>query len=296
MQTFNEFVNSDKPILFLNFDYDVNDLQKNTTNLQTYLTDVLKNCLFYKFKEVYWFKNGLFVGDKNLKDFGLIFFGAIGKSIELATTIYSYCENYKIPFLSYGSTIEKHCKMLQTEKLANIGIKIPKTLIGCANVIDVDKAVEFLKFPIVSKITNGSQGKGVEIHQDLKSLENCLKDFKDTTVILQEFIPNKCDYRVFFIGDEHILSMKRSTQSNDFRNNISLGGKGEKIDLDFKQIDMAKNAHSCMNFFVSGVDLIQSDATKEWYCLEVNSAPQFGMWDVPKILDVFIKYIKNNRI
>ena len=46
-----------------------------------------------------------------------------------------------------------------------------------------------------------------------------------------------------------------------------------------------------MNFYVSGVDLIQNKETGEWYVLEVNSAPQFSGFGPKKVSEDVVKIL-----
>jgi hypothetical protein len=291
MKSFNEFLEVGSPILFVNFDYDVTDLEGITTNIKNYLEANLNNCYFCKYTDIYWFDDSLFFDNIPIADFGLVFLGAVNQSFEMSATIQSFCTSRKIQLIKYGETPENYNKLLEIQKLSDANINVPKTVIGNPKHLNIEKCIDYLGFPIVSKITNGSQGKGVHINKTEEDLRKRLKSFDNETIILQEFIPNQCDYRIFFIKDDHIVSMRRTRKDDDFKNNISLGGTGEKVTLDSETFDMALNCHNAMGFFASGVDLIQSDDTKEWYCLEVNAAPQFGMWNVDEILDVFIKHI-----
>ena len=157
---------------------------------------------------------------------------------------------------------------------------------------------------MVSKITDGSQGKGVELQKTKMDLEKYLKKNKEETIIFQKFIENEGDYRLFFIGQDLLYTIKRKSKDDkkEFRNNYSLGGTVERIDLPKNATEIAKKASKVMGFDVSGVDLIKDKNSDNWYILEVNAAPQFGtkngkeiVVDYKEVLDKFIEIIGKKK-
>lgn len=133
--------------------------------------------------------------------------------------------------------------------------------------------IKDIKFPCIVKIDDGCQGEGVV---KCDNFESCISTcqallVKSDFVLVQNFIENDGDYRVYVVGDEVIYTIKRIKPKGDFRNNVSQGGTSEKVDLPEKAKKVAINVvKACKGIFI-GVDLIEKDGN--YYVLEVNSQP-----------------------
>jgi len=95
-------------------------------------------------------------------------------------------------------------------------------------------------------------------------------------IVIQKFIPNDGDYRVFMLGGEVYKVFKRVAQNNDFKNNMSLGAKGEAVndpELLEQLGSMAATVVKAMDIEIGGVDIIKSATNGELYFLEVNINP-----------------------
>jgi len=141
-------------------------------------------------------------------------------------------------------------------------------------------ATENIGFPLILKTSEGRQGKGVykiesnqELVKKVRELENQSRFF-----VIREFIPNEGDIRVFTVGHKAIGAMERIPPKGDFRSNISVGGKGEKFDLEkYQEIaKLAEKSSEVTKTEIAGVDIIVHKDTKKPYVLEVNPAPQFA--------------------
>ena len=115
--------------------------------------------------------------------------------------------------------------------------------------------------------------------------------------MVQDFVPNNCDYRVWILKNRILGIMKRSSSNNkEFRNNISLGGVGEKSDLPENIKQECIKITQVMGLDVAGVDVIQNLETGKYYIIEVNSSPHYeGFLKATTInpIEEIVKYIKN---
>ena len=144
----------------------------------------------------------------------------------------------------------------------------------------VDSVIDKFKAPYVIKFSTGHQGKGVFKADTVEELKVIIKDHKDDTpaFIVREFIPNDGDVRVFCVGYQAIGAMKRTAKDeNEFRSNISLGGRGSEYDLKkYPKVQiLAEKAAEVTGIEIAGVDIIIHKDTGESYILEVNPGPQF---------------------
>ena len=165
-------------------------------------------------------------------------------------------------------------------RLADYGIKQPKTVL----VNDPEKAVLAFdkldsKFPVIMKTLRGSKGVGVLFVESEKSLDSIVqliyKQDEDTDLLLQEYIPTDYDVRVLVLGGKVLATMKRPVIEGDFRSNVSLGSKPEKIKLTEIEIEASLLAAKAVNGVWTAVDFIPSKNREKDppFVIEVNSSP-----------------------
>jgi len=292
---------SEKKVLFVSF----GKSEKKSlarVDYHKYLSTKL-DCTFSSWEDLVFSENKILIGNKNVKDFDFVFMGVVGDNGNYFVTLEKYCEDNKIPIFKYGCSRERNNKVYQNSAMSLAGIPQIPTIISKCSLLKSEDLIKDLNLPMVTKITNGSQGKGVEIQKTKMDLEKYLKKNKDETIIFQKFVENEGDYRVFIIEQDIMYSIKRKSKDDkkEFRNNQSLGGTSEKSEIPKKAMDIAKKASKVMGFDISGVDLIKEKGTDNWYVLEVNSAPQFdweekgkeSIADYREVLDKFVTIIKS---
>ena len=153
--------------------------------------------------------------------------------------------------------------------------------------------------PIVIKLMEGTQGKGVilaDTHQSAISIINAFKEMS-ANILVQEFIEEShgTDVRCFVVGDKVVAAMKRQAKEGEFRANVHQGGKAMKVKLTPQERAIAVAAAKTMGLKVAGVDLIRSNHGP--LVLEINSSP--GLEGVEKasgvnIASKIIEYIEKH--
>ncbi|MCH7640906.1 ATP-grasp domain-containing protein, partial [Patescibacteria group bacterium] len=122
----------------------------------------------------------------------------------------------------------------------------------------VESVEEKFKFPVIVKSSTAHKGKGVFKADNADELRHIIKENKDISpaFIIRELIPNDGDIRVFCVGYKAIGAMKRTPKKGEFRSNISLGGKGEKFDLQSAKgvKELAEKAAEVTGIEIAGVD------------------------------------------
>jgi glutathione synthase/RimK-type ligase-like ATP-grasp enzyme len=230
-------------------------------------------------------------GEEKLSSFKFVVFGTVGDHGPLYAAALACVQACGVPYFSYGKSDELNSKTLQTVHFKRDSVPHPKTVIQVAKPDVADSVIATLKLPLITKIIDGSQGKGILKHETKEALIKELNARKGQLLIMQEALTASCDYRIFFVYDEPIYVDKRSaTKKGEFRHNISLGGSIEKVELAPEVMAIARAAQKSMGFDASGVDLLQDEPTGKWYVLEVNSAPQFS--EPAKVLDKLVELIK----
>ncbi|MGA9238769.1 30S ribosomal protein S6--L-glutamate ligase [Robiginitalea sp.] len=129
--------------------------------------------------------------------------------------------------------------------------------------------------PLIIKLLESTQGKGVVLAETNKAAESVINAFKSvqTNILVQEFIKeaNGQDIRCFVIDGKVVASMQRQAEKGEFRANIHQGGKAGRIKITSEERKLALKAAKALSLAVAGVDIIRSNRGP--MLLEVNSSP-----------------------
>ncbi|WP_294818711.1 30S ribosomal protein S6--L-glutamate ligase [uncultured Flavobacterium sp.] len=166
-------------------------------------------------------------------------------------------------------------KLYSLQLLLNSGVDIPTT--GFANSpLDTNELIKMVGgSPLIVKLLEGTQGKGVVLAETKKAAESVINAFKslNANILVQEFIKeaNGKDLRLFVIDGKVVATIQREALPGEFRANIHLGGTASVIRATPEEKRIAIKAAKAMNLKVAGVDIIRS--SKGPLLLEVNSSP-----------------------
>ncbi|WP_228235593.1 30S ribosomal protein S6--L-glutamate ligase [Allomuricauda sp. M10] len=129
--------------------------------------------------------------------------------------------------------------------------------------------------PLIIKLLESTQGKGVVLAETNKAAESVINAFKSvqTNILVQEFIKeaNGQDIRCFVVNGKVVASMQRQAQKGEFRANIHQGGAASLIKITSEERKLAIKSAKVLNLDVAGVDIIRSNRGP--LLLEVNSSP-----------------------
>ena len=185
-------------------------------------------------------------------------------------------EAMKVFCLNSASAItQSRDKLYSLQLLLNHGVDIPTT--GFANSpLDTDDLIKMVGgSPLIVKLLEGTQGKGVVLAETKKAAESVINAFKslNANILVQEFIKeaNGKDIRCFVIDGKVVAAIQREALPGEFRANIHLGGTASIIKVTSEEKRIAIKAAKAMNLKVAGVDIIRS--SKGPLLLEVNSSP-----------------------
>jgi len=151
--------------------------------------------------------------------------------------------------------------------------------------------------PLILKLLEGTQGKGVILAETRKAAESVIEAFGGLNAffLVQEFIKEAggADIRCFVIGEKVVASMQRQAGEGDFRSNLHRGGRASLAKLTPTERKTAVNAAKALGLRIAGVDLIRSNRGP--LVLEVNSSP--GLEGIEKatgkdVAGMIIEYIE----
>ena len=166
--------------------------------------------------------------------------------------------------------------------LSRKGVDMPIT--GFAhNIQDIDSLLESVGgTPVILKLLEGSQGKGVVLAETRKSAESIIAAFRklDANFLVQEYIEEAqgSDIRALVVGKSVIGAIMRTAAEGEFRANLHQGGKAVVVKLTKEEKELALQATRAVGLKIAGVDLIRS--SRGPLVLEVNSSP--GLQGVEK--------------
>ncbi|MFK7749228.1 MAG: 30S ribosomal protein S6--L-glutamate ligase [Kordia sp.] len=181
----------------------------------------------------------------------------------------AYCLN------SAQAITQSRDKLQATQLFAKHDINIPIT--GFANSpLDTKDLIKMVNgAPLIIKLLESTQGKGVVLAETTKAAESVINAFKSvkTNILVQEFIKeaNGQDIRCFVVNGKVVASMQRQAAKGEFRANIHQGGTASKIKITNEERKLAIKAAKILGLPVAGVDIIRSN--KGPLLLEVNSSP-----------------------
>jgi RimK family alpha-L-glutamate ligase len=160
-----------------------------------------------------------------------------------------------------------------------------------------------MDFPVILKGSSGDRGTNVFKINDLEQLEKKIRELRKLEIeggkryMLQQFIPNDGDYRILVLGNKVLGAMKRSSSDfeKEFRNNFSVGGKVEIVEIPNSIKKLAIRAAKVCGLLVAGVDVVYREGeVKKPVIWEVNKGPQFWGFmeatgiDVPREIIKFL--------
>ncbi|WP_210330385.1 30S ribosomal protein S6--L-glutamate ligase [Aliikangiella sp. G2MR2-5] len=166
-------------------------------------------------------------------------------------------------------------KLFSLQLMLKSGINIPTT--GFANSpIDTSDLIDMVGgAPLIVKLLEGTQGRGVVLAETRKASESVINAFKalKANLLVQEFIKeaNGKDLRCFVIDGKVVASIERTAAPGEFRANIHQGGTAAIVKITPEERKLAVLAAKTLGLKIAGVDIIRS--THGPLLLEVNSSP-----------------------
>lgn len=129
--------------------------------------------------------------------------------------------------------------------------------------------------PVVVKLLQSTQGRGVVLAETRKAAESLVDAFRglEANFLVQQFISEAsgADVRCFIIGNRVVGAIRRQAADGEFRSNLHRGGTAEPIKLTRTERDTARRAARTLGLNIAGVDILQSVTGPK--VLEVNSSP-----------------------
>jgi len=166
-------------------------------------------------------------------------------------------------------------KLFALQLMLKSGVAIPTT--GFANSpMDTGDLIEMVGgSPLVVKLLEGTQGRGVVLAETKKAGESVINAFKSlgANILVQQFIREAGgkDLRCFVIGGKVVAAIQREAAPGEFRANLHQGGSASVVKISAEERALAIKAAKTLNLRFAGVDILRSKEGP--LLLEVNSSP-----------------------
>jgi glutathione synthase/RimK-type ligase-like ATP-grasp enzyme len=216
-------------------------------------------------------------GEQELSDYDFVFFKSWVRLPELAHVIAEYLSLNSVPFepseLKYHHS---HSKLSESVAFHREGFLFPDTFYTINPRLLKDKYLRLKNIKIVLKDADAFGGQDNHLVNNLSEFEELISTKKEINYIMQPFISNQFDYRIFMMGDEKPLIIKRTRKGTTHLNNTSMGAEAEicgSEELNESIIDKAQHLAKLMNRSFAGVDIMVGDDGR-YYFLEINKSPQ----------------------
>ena len=202
-------------------------------------------------------------------------------------SIGTYCLN------TSSAISQSRDKLFSSQLFSSNEIKIPIT--GFAkSPLDTKDLIEMVGgAPLIIKLLESAQGKGVVLAETNKAGESVINAFKSlqANILVQEFIKEAGgkDLRCFVIDGKVVAAIQRQAPVGEFRSNIHMGGTASQVKITNDERRLAIKAAKILNLSVAGVDIIRSNQGP--LLLEVNSSPGLEGIENATGKDIAIKMI-----
>lgn len=149
-------------------------------------------------------------------------------------------------------------------------------------------------YPMVIKESNSSFGMGVHLAGSREEAVKLICEYGNKECLIQEYLSYSSgrDYRLQMVSDKCVCAMMRSNE-NDFRANITNGGKMSEYKPTDEDLSLARNVMKCLKLDFAGIDIMHDKSGRAVF-LEANSNAHFkNIYDLTGInaAEKMIEYI-----
>ena len=162
------------------------------------------------------------------------------------------------------------------------------------DVCEAEKGALSGAYPMIIKESNSSFGMGVHLAGSREEAVKLICEYGNKECIIQEYLSYSSgrDYRLQMVSDKCVCAMMRSNE-NDFRANITNGGKMSEYKPTDEDLSLARNVMKCLKLDFAGIDIMHDKSGRVVF-LEANSNAHFkNIYDLTGIntAEKMIEYI-----
>jgi ribosomal protein S6--L-glutamate ligase len=166
-------------------------------------------------------------------------------------------------------------KYLALARLDAAGLPVPPTWTG-ESADEGLAAFAALGGDVVVKPLFGSEGRGLVRVSDLELARRTFRTLERLGAVLyvQRTVRHPGhDVRVFVLGGRVLGAIRRHAACGDWRTNVAVGGRAERMALDSETEALALRAAQAVGARMAGIDLLPDLDTGRLVVIEVNAVP-----------------------
>ena len=255
--------------------------------------------------ELVWIKYGslrlsgerIFFGEIDVKDFDGWYFRAVGSELEWSKLLQLYARKHKVRVIDDYLLDEgplRRFKSVMGWQLADAGINYPRSAY-VESMADLEVELGKWRFPLIIKLSRGGRhGMGTFFLKEKTELVDLIDRLKKRQMkaqelgkqpinyrgfLVQEYIENDGDYRVMTVGYKCIGGYKRQPKVEKLVLNLRAGKSQGLKEVPSDVTETAEMAAKALGVEIAGTDLVRSKNDGRVYIIEVNEAPQFGVFE-----------------
>ncbi len=214
----------------------------------------------------------------SLAKYQLFYFRTVGDQNESLPLLLEYSQRHQIKIVDeylrrLGGAMRKR-KSSEAAVLLSAGINYPRTVFS-PDWQQLGRLLAKWPKPVVLKKTGGRHGSGTFLIRNHQDFERALLGRRRANFLLQEYIPNDGDYRLFLIGYQVVAGFKRQPKENKLVLNRSQGSSQPLTTIPAAIRQLAETAARTLAVEISGIDLVVNQKTGQPVIIEVNQAPEF---------------------
>lgn len=224
---------------------------------------------------------------RELREYDGVYLNGYLNTYELAAATATCCHALAVPFVNQElQSAPSLSKLTAYAKLAEAGVRIPRTLVGAkAALVLAKKEAQQLTFPLVLKRADADRGIDNYKVASWAEVQELLGPHEARSLwILQEFVPNDGFYLVSFYDQKPVFSIFRSLEERPDGNEQKAhmfkpkgGANAQLVDLPDAPkivIETCQRAINALNRQIGSVDCLYDPKTEKVHVLEVNYNPQ----------------------
>lgn len=237
----------------------------------------------------------------DIADYDVVYQRRWGDMPDQALACAIYLKKKGVPFLDAETDrAGSKNKLTQSWRLWEADLPFPATVYGVRGTVQdwIVAHIDTLPFgfPMIMKGLEATRGSDNYLVHSVQELQEKLAAHPTVEFLLQEFIPNDCDYRVIVTGDKISFVMRRIAASGTHTNNTSQGGRAELVNVDELSENVQRDCIRAAAIFsrnFAGVDLVYHKETGAHAFFEVNRSPQIDSGKyVPEKAAILARYLK----
>ena len=239
---------------------------------------------------------------KDFADYDMVYFKS-SEIYDLTAACMQYATQHGVPYNDDALKVfSGMSKLYEYSVLSGCGVVVPDTMFMMPQRIvgAYDTYKRTLGVPFVLKDIHASRGDTNEVirsKQDFDRVAQQAAASEDVIYLIgQAFVPNDGDFRILVFGGEpRVAILRRRKDDSTHLNNTSQGGTAQIVPIETlpaEVINASGDAAQFLRLDLAGVDMVQDNITKKWYCFEVNLNPQMTTGSFGQIKwDAFADYL-----